>query len=131
MLSSFVIPLFYMGLVFVCVSVTVLSVQQLSDSAKYRFRYDVLLKLGMDRGARSRLIFKQLAAYYLCPALLAILISGKMILFMSGQFVEMTGVPAGSGRFFLQSILLFFGIYLVYFAVTYVGFWRNVEGGSP
>lgn len=131
MLSSFVIPLFYMGLVFVCVSVTVLSVQQLSDSAKYRFRYDVLLKLGMDRGARGRLIFKQLAAYYLCPALLAILISGKMILFMSGQFVEMTGVPAGSGRFFLQSILMFFGIYLVYFAVTYVGFWRNVEGGSP
>ncbi|MCI8894420.1 MAG: FtsX-like permease family protein [Lachnospiraceae bacterium] len=128
MLSSIVIPMFYIGLVFVCVAVTVLSVQQLSDSAKYRFRYEVLLKLGMGRAARSRLIFKQLAAYYLCPAMLAILISGKMILFMSGQFVAMTGVPAGSGKFFLQSILLFFGIYLVYFAVTYVGFLRNVEG---
>lgn len=131
MLSSIVIPLFYIGLVFVCVAVTVLSVQQLSDSAKYRFRYEVLSKLGMGKGERSRLILKQMAVYYLCPAILAILISGKMILYMSEQFVVMTGVPTASGWFFLESILLFFSIYLVYFVVTYVSFKRNVQGDVP
>lgn len=130
LLGSLIIPLFYIGLVFVCVAMTVLSVQQLSDSAKYKFRYDVLAKLGLDRRQIRRLILKQLAAYYLCPALLAMIISGKMILFVSSCFVDMTGVPAAAGRFFLESIALFFGIYLVYFIVTYVGFYRNVEEKS-
>lgn len=127
MLASMIIPLFYIGLVFISVAVTVLSVQQLSDSAKYRFRYDVLTKLGLWRREIHRLILKQLTAYYLCPAILAIVISGKMILFVSRVFVISTGVPVFTGSFFLKSILLFFGIYLVYFIVTYVGFKRNVE----
>ncbi len=127
MLASLIIPLFYIGLVFVCVAVTVLSVQQLSDSAKYRYRYDVLAKLGLERGQINRLILKQLSAYYLCPALLAVIISGKMILYASRIFVEMTGVPASPVKFFARSILLFFSIYLVYFMVTYVSFKRNVE----
>lgn len=127
MLGSIIIPLFYLGLVFVCVAMTVLSVQQLSDSAKYKFRYDVLAKLGLDHRQIRNLILKQLAAYYLCPALLAMVIGGKMILFASSRFVLMTGVPTAAGGFFLRSSALFFGIYLVYFIVTYVGFQRNIE----
>ena len=127
MLASLIIPLFYIGLVFVCVAVTVLSVQQVSDAAKYQYRYDVLAKLGLSHAATDRLILKQLAAYYLCPALLAIVISGKMILFASGRFIMMTGVPVPGGGFFAKSVLLFFGIYLVYFGVTYVEFKRSVE----
>lgn len=126
-LGTFIIPLLYIGLVFVSVAVTVLSVQQLSDSAKYRFRYDVLAKLGLYRTQIRKLILKQLTAYYLCPAVLAMVISGKMILFVSKLFVRGTGVPVFMGSFFLKSIMLFFGIYLVYFIVTYVGFKRNVE----
>ena len=49
MLSSIIFPLFYIGLVFLCVALTVLSVQQLSDSAKYRFRYGVLQKIGIKK----------------------------------------------------------------------------------
>ncbi|MDD6069894.1 MAG: ABC transporter permease, partial [Clostridiales bacterium] len=128
LLASLVIPLFYIGLVFLCVAVTVLSVQQLSDSAKYKFRYDVLAKLGVERTEINRLILKQLTAYYLCPALLAIIISGKMILQVSEIFVRETGVPTSAGMYFVASIALFFGIYLVYFIVTYIGFKRNVEG---
>lgn len=127
MLAALIIPLFYIGLVFVCVAVTVLSVQQVSDAAKYRYRYDVLAKLGLCRNAIDRLILKQLAAYYLCPALLAALISGKMILFASDRFIMMTGVPVPVGGFFVRSVLLFFGVYFVYFVVTYVEFKRNVR----
>ena len=126
MLATMIIPLFYIGLVFVCVAVTVLAVQQVSDAAKYQYRYEVLSRLGLSRAAMERLIFKQLAAWYLCPALLAVVISGRMILFASDSFIMMTGVPTSVGGFFGKSVALFFGIYLVYFVVTYVEFRRNV-----
>lgn len=92
LLASVMLPMFYIGLVFVCVAVTVLSVQQLSDSAKYKFRYDVLGKMGLKQKEICKIIRIQLAAYYLCPALLAIVISGKMILTFSNFFVRTTGV---------------------------------------
>lgn len=127
MLASIIIPFFYIGLVFVCVAVTVLSVQQLSDSAKHKERYEVLKKLGVGSRKIRGLVAKQLVAYYLCPALLAMVISGKMILFASGKFVLLTGVPVSAGIFFAESAALFWGIYVVYFIVTYVGFIRNIE----
>lgn len=127
MLASVIIPLLYIGLIFLCVAVTVLSVQQLSDSAKYKFRYDVLAKLGLGNAQIRGLIIKQLVAYYLCPAVFAMVISGKMILFMSRLFVLSTGIPLPPGAFFGKSVALFFGIYLLYFTVTYIGFKRNVE----
>ena len=127
MLASVIIPFFYIGLVFVCVAVTVLSVQQLSDSAKHKERYEVLKKLGVGSRKIRGLVAKQLVAYYLCPALLAMVISEKMILFASGKFVLLTGVPVSAGIFFAESAALFLGIYVVYFIVTYVGFIRNIE----
>lgn len=127
MLASVIIPFFYIGLVFVCVAVTVLSVQQLSDSAKHKERYEVLKKLGVGSRKIRGLVAKQLVAYYLCPALLAMVISGKMILFASGKFVLLTGIPVSAGIFFAESAALFLGIYVVYFIVTYVGFIRNIE----
>ncbi len=129
MLASVTIPLFYISLVFLCVAVTVLSVQQLSDSANYKFRYDVLRKLGLKENAIRTLILRQLTAYYLCPALFAVVISGKMVLFAGERFVMMTGVPVSSYSFLLKSIALFLGIYLSYFAVTCVSFMRNIRGG--
>ena len=127
MLAAFMIPLFYIGLVFVCVAMTVLSVQQLSDSAKYKFRYDILAKLGLNRTEIHSLIGKQLIAFYLCPAILALAISGRMILFASDRFVFATGILVPAGSFFARSIALFFGIYLIYFAITYTEFTRNVD----
>lgn len=127
LLASIIFPLFYIGMVFLCVAVTVLSVQQLSDSAKHRQRYDVLKKLGLRKGKIGRIILKQLSMYYLCPVLLAIVISGKMIFYLSRLFVRETGVPSAPAIYFGKSILLFLGIYLVYFIVTYIGFRRNVE----
>lgn len=127
MMASLIIPLFYISLVFLCVAVTVLSVQQLSDAAACKLRYDILSKLGLKQTDIRRLILKQLAAYYLCPALLAILICSEMVLFAGKRFVMMTGVPVSSRSFFLESIALFFGVYVTYFAVTYISFCRNIE----
>ena len=122
-----ILPMFYIGLVFLCVAVTVLSVQQLSDADRYGFRYEILEKMGLSFREVQRLIFRQLAAYYLCPAILAVVISGKMMLFLGKQFVHATGIPVATGAFFMKSLGLFFSIYLVYFLVTCVGFLRSIQ----
>lgn len=126
-LSSIVFPCFYIGLVFLCVAFTVLAVQQLSDSAKYRFRYEVLKKLGLNKKEVDKIIWKQLTGYYLCPALLAGVISGIISVFISHKFIFFTGVEASVIGYFAVSFGLFFGIYALYFVATYVGFKRNVE----
>lgn len=127
MLSSIVFPLFYVGLVFLCVALTVLSVQQLSDSAKYRFRYQVLSQIGYSRREISGIILKQLLWYYMCPLLLAMAISGLIAVYAGGKFNFYTGTQTPGFMYFLLSVFLFVGIYLVYFAVTFIGFKRNVE----
>lgn len=127
MLSAIIFPAFYVGLVFVCVALTVLSVQQLSDSTKYRFRYDVLRKLGLDRKEISRTVRKQLFAYYLCPVLFAAGISGIIGIYMSRKFIFFTGVSTSVFQYFGIAFILFFAIYAVYFIATYVGFRRNID----
>lgn len=126
-LSSVVFPMFYIGLVFLCVAFTVLSVQQLSDSAKYKFRYGVLGKMGLGRKEVAGIILKQLFGYYLCPALFAAVIGGIIAVFISSKFILYTGVQTPVIQYFGLSFLLFFGIYGIYFAATYVGFKRNVR----
>lgn len=126
MLSAIIFPLFYIGLVFLCVALTVLSVQQLSDSAKYRFRYQVLSQIGYSRKEISRTVLKQLVGYYMCPAFMALIISGLISVYIGEKFNFYTGIYTSGTGYFAASAAFFFGIYLLYFIVTYIGFLRNV-----
>lgn len=127
LLSTIIFPLIYMGLVFLCVALAVLSVQQLSDAGKYRKRYGILRMLGMREKEMGRLIMKQLLIYYICPFVGALIISGGIIGFLSYMFVKYSGVIAPVWSYFGTSVLLFGGVYLVYFLATYVEFRRNVR----
>lgn len=127
-LTSLIFPLFYIGMVFLLVAVTVLAVQQLSDSVKYKNRYEVLRKLGMKRREQGRVILKELSLYYLVPFLAAALLCGGIVGYMSVLFVTYSGVVTPAWIYFAMALGLFGGIYLLYFAATYIGFRRNVCG---
>lgn len=127
MMSCITFPCMYIGLVFLCIALTVLSVQQLSDSAKYRFRYQVLSKIGLGRREIQQTVFRQLSGYYLCPAILSAVISGIIAVYMGAGFNFYTGVSTPVLQYFAISFALFFGVYVVYFGATYVGFIRNIE----
>lgn len=126
LLSALIFPLFYVGLVFLCVALTVLAVQQLSDAAKHRRRYSLLQKLGLNERELSHVILKQLLLYYLCPFIASVLISGGIVLYDSREFVALSGAEVPSWFYFGVSLLLFGGIYILYFIATYVEFKRNV-----
>ena len=126
LMSTLSFPLFYIGLVFLCVSFTVLSVQQLSDSNKYRFRYQILNKLGMGKRRIKRTVAKQLFFYYLCPVLLSVVISAAVILYVGQQFVSYTGIHTEGISYFGISLTGFLGIYICYFGLTYLQFIKSV-----
>lgn len=129
-LAAVIFPMFYIGFVFVGVALTVLSVQQLSDSSRYKFRYHVLKKIGYSKQQVTHMIRQQLTLYYLCPILLAVLLSGICALYMSSRFIFYTGVITSSFQYFGVSLLIFAGIYLLYYFTTYIGFTRNVNSDN-
>ncbi len=127
LMSTLSFPLFYIGLVFLCVSFTVLSVQQLSDANKYRFRYQILHKLGVGKRRITRTVAKQLFFYYLCPVLLSAVISAAVILYVGHQFVSYTGIRTEGISYFCISLTGFLGIYISYFGLTYLQFVKSVR----
>ena len=126
LLSTLIFPLFYVGLVFLCVALTVLAVQQLSDSGKYKYRYQLLGKLGMRSKELNQMVFRQLVIYYLCPFAGAVLLSGGIVGYISHNFVKYSGIQTPSWSYFGLALLLFGGVYLIYFIATYIEFKRNI-----
>ena len=126
LLSTLIFSLFYVGLVFLCVALTVLAVQQLSDSGKYKYRYQLLGKLGMRSKELNQMVFRQLVIYYLCPFAGAVLLSGGIVGYISHNFVKYSGIQTPSWSYFGLALLLFGGVYLIYFIATYIEFKRNI-----
>lgn len=120
----FAFALFYIGLIFACTAATILAVQQLGDASRYKFRYDILSKLGMDDEKRSWLILKQISLYFLVPVCIPIPLS----IFITLQINHLILNSLVTGRIFIMacgiSVGLFLLIYLLYFAAAYLGY-RN------
>lgn len=125
-LVSIAFVLAYTGIVFLCAALTILAVQQLSDSSKYKFRYSILKQLGLSKKETDRVVLKQLGVYYLCPFVISIVLSMFIGLFASERFVYYTGIQAGIFWYYLLAVFVFAVLYVVYFIVTYVGFLRNI-----
>ena len=117
----------YLGIVFLCAALTIMTVQQLSDASKYRFRYEIIKQLGMNKRETEKVVLKQLAVYYLCPYIISIILSMFIGMFASERFVYFTGIRAGSFRYYILALLVFSVVYAAYFIVSYVGFIRNLE----
>ncbi|UTC76347.1 hypothetical protein E4O03_06660 [Treponema sp. OMZ 792] len=119
--------LFYIAASFMCAVLTVLSIQQLSDAVKYRFRYTILFQLGLSPSDLKKLILKQLAFYFCIPALLGILLSGMITVFVGNFFWFHTGLLASGFIHFIFTLIPFFVIYGSYFCITYRLFIKDIQ----
>lgn len=126
MLSTFMFPLFYIGLVFLCVAMTVLGVQQLCDTEKYRRNFSILRKLGMRKEETDGLLLRQLVFYYLCPFGAALVFGGILSGYVSMNFSLYSGVTDPVWSYFGISLLLFLLVYGIYFAMTYLELKRSL-----
>lgn len=119
--------IFYVALVFICVALTILAVQQLSDAAKYKFRYKVLHHLGVNDHQKSKLVLKQLLVYFGFPIMIPVMVSMIISLKLNQVMLSGTQIQSDNYTFFGLALVLFLIAYGIYFSVTYINFKRNIE----
>ena len=93
----------YAAVVLMVICLTVLSLQQLSDAGKHRYRFSVLRKLGMEEGQIEKLVLKQLGLWFGLPVLTAVLVSAIVILYFAQTISAEISAYVGFDAFMLQT----------------------------
>ena len=123
----FVFPLFYLALALTMTAATILTIQQLSETERYRQQFQLLQKLGMDRREMAKALGRQFTIYYALPAVPPVLIGIPFILHLSRA--PEPGVMVGMnspGAIAAISLGIFFLIYAIYILLAYTSLRRNV-----
>ena len=108
------------------VTATLLAIQQLSDSEKYKYRYSLLKKLGVDEDEINKIVFKQLLLYFGIPILIPVLVTIPIILSVGTVFtIAITAEEII--RNLINILAMFIVVYEIYFIATDIQFNRNIE----
>lgn len=119
--------LFYLAFIFTAVTGTILAIQNLSDSAEYKYRYITLNKLGLSESEINKTIFKQLLIFFAFPVIYPLI--SNILISKSLNNVFSTFLPTDKTYiiYILISTALFMIIYIIYFLATYFGFKTNIQ----
>lgn len=116
----------YISLILTMISATLLAIQQLSESEKYKYRYKILRELGMDEMDINKIIFKQVFLYFAIPLVIPILISIPIVLCIGNIFtLGVTYQEIIKNICMISSIFLI--VYSIYFVATDVQFEKNIN----
>ena len=106
---------FYLALIFTAVVGTILAIQSLSDSTQYKYRYNVLNKLGVRESELNKIIFKQLIVFFIFPLIYPVVVSFCTISSMNKIFqIALINEFIYLGYFFIN-LAIFLLIYIIYF----------------
>ncbi|MCR1848154.1 FtsX-like permease family protein [Paeniclostridium sordellii] len=120
----------YLGVVLLMISLTVLSLTQLSDSLEHKERFNVLKKLGIEDREINKIILKQISLYFVIPIVIAVV---GYIIFIYNYYILNTQIISsyvGDKVFILNifiALVLMIFIYICYFTGTYYTFKRNIR----
>lgn len=107
----------YLGLILVIVTLSVLSLQQLTETQDNRKHYEILSKIGVDKNMIYSTLFKQIGFYFAAPLILALILSGfvtRAVLNKIEPFFEMK-----IGQNMMTGFVIILALYAVYFIATY------------
>lgn len=120
----------YLGVVLLMISLTVLSLSQLTDSIEYKDRFNILRKLGVEDKEVNKIILKQISIYFIVPIAIAMIGVAIFIYNFYIFYKDIITVFVGDKIFILSisfGITLMLIVYLSYFLGTYYTFKRNVN----
>ena len=123
---SICFSLFYLSFIFICISATILAVQQLSDAHRQRYSYAMLHKMGVNQRQLHALLAKQIAVYFIIPLVLPIVYLLPIIRMLDEHF-EMTYASANMFIYLGGSMLFFLAVYGCYYVMAYLGCKRNID----
>ena len=125
MMTIISFSLMYLAFIFVAVVGTILSIQSLSDSTKYKYRYETLHKLGLNEKELNQTLQKQLIVFFVFPIIYPIFISILSSFSLNVLFQPFMTNDYSMLLYVVGNILLFLVIYLIYFLATYFSFKKN------
>lgn len=120
----------YLGVVLLMISLTILSLSQLSDSIEHKDRFNVLKKLGVEGKEINKIILKQVSLYFIIPISIAMIGVAIFIYNFYLYYNNIITVFVGDITFVLSvafGIALMIIVYICYFAGTYYSFKRNID----
>lgn len=109
----------YLGIVFMISCAAILAIQQLSEAADNKSRYELLHKLGTDKNMIYKALFKQILCYFLMPLLLAVVHSIVGIT-AANEVIKIFGHIDVTKNIIVTACVII-GIYGAYFGLTYMG----------
>lgn len=120
----------YGAVVLMVICFTVLSLQQLLDSAHYRYRFSVLRKLGVEEKDIGRLVLRQLGVWFGLPVVTAVCVAAVIVIYyvqsVSVQVTAYIGFGALLAQMSLTGVILFLLLFS-YFVSTWILFKSSVE----
>lgn len=120
----------YGAVVLMVICLTILSLQQLLDAGKYKYRFSVLRKLGVEEQQIGKLVLKQLGVWLGLPILVAIIVSMIVIAYFIQTVSAEISAYIGSRALMLQ-IGMIVGILVLllicYFISTWILFKRSIS----
>lgn len=120
----------YGGIVLMVICLTILSLQQLLDASKYRYRFGVLKKLGVDENAVRNLILKQLGVWFGLPVTVAVLAAAVLSAYFFDTIKAQIAAYIGFGTLLTQVVVtagILFLLLICYFISTWILFKKSVE----
>lgn len=109
----------YLGIVFMISCAAILAIQQLSEAADNKSRYELLHKLGADKNMIYKALFKQILCYFLFPLLLAVVHSAVGIT-AANEVIKYFGHIDVTKNIAVTACVVI-GVYGAYFGLTYMG----------
>ena len=124
----------YLGIVLLMISLTILSLSQLTESIEHKDRFNVLGKLGVEEDQINKIILKQISIYFIVPIAIAMIGAAIFIYNYYIIYNDIITIFVGNIEFILSIIFgvaLMLVIYMYYFIGTYYTFKRNININLP
>lgn len=120
----------YGAVVLMVICLTILSLQQLLDAGKYKYRFSVLRKLGVEEQQIGKLVLKQLGAWFGLPVIVAIIVSMVVIIYFIQTVSAEISAYIGFGTLMSQigmTVGILVLLLICYFISTWILFKRSIK----
>lgn len=126
-MTIFSFSFLYLSLIFIAVVGTILAIQTLSDGTKYKYRYSLLKKLGIDEDSISKTIRKQVSINFIFPIIYPIIIAIISSVSINKLLGNATSMEYTHIYSLIYSLLIFSIVYFIYYLATYFRLKKDVE----
>lgn len=126
-MTIFSFSFLYLSLIFIAVVGTILAIQTLSDGTKYKYRYSLLKKIGVDEDSISKTIRKQVSINFIFPIIYPIIIAIISSISINKLLGSATSMEYTHIYSLIYSLLIFSIVYFIYYLATYFRLKKDVE----